>query len=172
MDCSRSVRFLSSVAEYRQVAAPTRGSRKGEMTAAQIIGPNAHVAVCDDEIIVLRFSDQAREARDFVVYCIAAGAEQQADAALGKIADEFFEHRERGVAWIHAKNYFVIGIILKAEAGVIFVGFRVETFHRLEAADGRSEIGIGNGVGARGAEIADRAVEREEVVDEGDCGEG
>ncbi len=60
---------------------------EGRDDGAQIIGPDAHVAVGDDEEIVLGFGDQASEARDFVVHRITAGAEQQADAALGKIAD-------------------------------------------------------------------------------------
>src|SRR6202021_3267372 len=76
-----------------------------------------------------------------------------------------------GVARIHAKNDFVIGIILAAETGVIFVGFGVETFHGAEASDGRCEIRVRCEGATRRVEITDSAVEGEQVVDEGDGGE-
>jgi hypothetical protein len=65
-----------------------------------------------------------------------------------------------------------VGIILAAEAGVIFVGFRVEAFYWFQAADRRSEIGVWSGVAASGVEIAHGAVKREQIIDEGNSGNG
>ena len=132
---------------------------EGRDDGAQIIGLDAHVAVGDDEESC--WASATRRVRRATLSFTASRPEPNSRRMrrCGKISDQFFKDRERGIAGIHAKNQFVIGIILAAEAGVIFVGFCVETFDRFQAADRRSEIRIWSEVVARGAEIADRAVE-------------
>jgi hypothetical protein len=58
---------------------------------------------------------------------------------LGKSAINF-SIAGRGVVAIYAKQDFVVGIILAAEAGVVFIGVDVQTFDWFQAADGRGEI--------------------------------
>ena len=70
---------------------------------AQVIGRDANVAIGDDEKIVFGFVDQANQAADFIVDGVAAGAEDQADVAVRKIALQFFEDRDGRIVLIYAK---------------------------------------------------------------------
>src|SRR5579883_2304028 len=115
MDCSSCTKVFSSVETY------------------SVVRPNADVAVGDDQQIVLRLADQPHQAGDFIVDRVTAGAEQQANLALGEVGDQLLQHRQRGVVAIDAEDNLVLGIILPAEAGVILIGILVEPADRLQA---------------------------------------
>lgn len=151
-------------------AAADLGIAERSDNGAEIIGADADVAVGDDEEMVARFLRKADEAGDFVVNGVAARAVENADLAIGEFDGQFFQERERGIIFVDAKQNFVIGIILAAEAGVIFVGVGVEALDGFQATDGRSEIGaFADGLrGLRGK--MGGAENREKVIDEGDGG--
>ncbi len=132
------------------------------------IGWNAHVAVADDDHFVLRLADHAGELGDFVIGGVAAGAEEDADASLGKIADEPLDDRERRiVVFIDAEEDFEVGIVLAAEAGEVFVRVGIETADGFQIADRRREIGRRRG---RVAEETPGAIKGEKVVDKWERG--
>jgi hypothetical protein len=141
---------------------------EGRCHRAKIIGTNAHIAIGDDQEFVLRFADQAHEAADFVVHGTAAGTVEDTNLTFRKIAAQAFDDGQRGVVVIDAENDFVVGIILAAEAGVIFVGFGIEAANGLEATDRRGESGILLAFTLRHAKKALRAIENEQIVDGGD----
>ena len=134
--------------------------------AAEIVGLNANIAVADDQDFVLRFVDKAREFGHFVVGGDAAGAVEHANLALGKVVDELLDDRQYGIVGIaHAKEDFVVGIILAAEAGEIFVGVGIEAANRLEIADRRREIRV-RLAGRALAKVIPGAVQGKQVIDE------
>src|SRR5208282_1079278 len=108
-----------------------------------IVRAHADVAVGDDEQVVLGLGREPRESADFVVDGVAAGAEKQANLALGEI--------------------------LAAEAGVVLVGVLVESLDRLQAAYGRKKVGVRSTFSPRNGEKPRGAIEREQVIDERDC---
>lgn len=139
---------------------------------AEIAGRNANVGVIDDEDVVFGFIDETNELGDFVVDGVATRAVENADLALRKVGDEFLNDGDSGVVVAaDAKEEFIFGIVLAAEAGEIFVRIRVEAADWLQVADGREEIIVGTQVAAAYKEIANRAEDRQNVIDEGDRGE-
>jgi len=114
------------------------GIGHGGDDAAEVVGLDAHIAVADDQVLVGGFFDEAGELGDLVVGGGAPGADDDANAGAGEIGLEALDDGQGGVAGVsHAKDDFVLGVVLAAEAGKVFVGFRVESQHRLEVADGR-----------------------------------
>ena len=85
---------------------------------------------------------QTNQACNLVIDTVAPRAKEQPNLALREIEDEFFKHGQGGVARINTEYDFVIGIILAAEAGVVFVGFHVQSANGFQAADERREISI------------------------------
>ena len=65
-----------------------------------------------------------------------------------------------------------MGVILAAEAGVIFVSVFVEAFDRFQAADGREVVGVRRIFRARDGKITGRAVKTKQVIDKRYAGDG
>ncbi len=87
------------------------------------------------------FARQARQLRHFIVRCDAAGAEQHANAAFGKIVLQLLDDRKhRIVGGSDAENEFVFRIVLPAEAREILVRVGIKSADRLQIADRWSEI--------------------------------
>ena len=145
---------------------------EGVCDGAQIIRGNANIAVGNHQQIVFRFIHQPHQTADFVVDGVALGAEDQPNIAFGKIAHQFFQHRQSRIVSIHAEKNFVYGIILAAKAGVILVGVLVQTFDRFQATDGRKEVVVVGVLALRHGKIARRAVQRQQVINKRNGGDG
>src|SRR5260370_36806674 len=91
--------------------------------------------------VVAGFAQQGEELGKFFVDGVAARAIEEANLALREIAHQLLKNGDRSVVLVaDAKNQFVVGIVLAAVAGEIFVGFGVEPANRVESADRRSKI--------------------------------
>ncbi len=133
---------------------------------AEIVGPYTNVAVVDDEHFVLRFVHEARELDDFVVGRGVAGDVNYANALPGKIAFEFFDDFQDGfVAVADAEEKFVVGIVLLAIAGEVFVRLVVEATYRLEITDRGSEIQSLRGLLGMSEKLPG-TIECEEIINE------
>jgi hypothetical protein len=81
------------------------------------------------------------------------------------------DYRDAGIALVcRAKNQFVLGIVLEAETGKVFIGSRVEPANWLEVAYRRTEIEIFAGAIAGLPEIAGGAINCQNIIDKGNCG--
>src|SRR5580698_6897509 len=137
----------------------------------QIIGPNTNVAVVDDQHFVLRFAYEARELHHFVVGRGMAGDVDDANAPLRKIALQLFDDFQDGFVTVaDAEEKFVVGIILIAVAGEIFVGLGIQAANWLEIAYGRRVLRR-RARFSSAAEKLPRTVKREEIVDERNGGD-
>ncbi len=118
------------------MTAPILGSARERYYLAQVIRPDPHIAVADHYMLVRRLGDQARQLGHFVVGGIAPRAEQYANAPLWEFPLQPVNQRERRIfAVAHAKDQFVLGIILAAEAGKILIGVRIESVNGLNITD-------------------------------------
>ena len=89
-----------------------------------------------------RFIHQSSQFRALVVGRHAAGSVQNPDRTLlwKEIPLQLIEHlRHRGIVCVDAENQFIIGIVLAAEAGQIFIRIRVQALDRFQIADRRAE---------------------------------
>ena len=126
---------------------------------------DADVAIADDEEIVARFTGHAAELRDLVACAHGLRADEQANWATGKIANDFFDHGDGGIGIVrHAEEDFELGVILAAEACVVVVSLAVEAVNGFQDADRRSEIGRVIGAGSEKAPSGENC---EKVVGEG-----
>ena len=96
----------------------------------------------------------------------ATGAEEQADAALGKILDQFLQNRQRGIIRIDAKKDLVFGIVLTAETGIVLVGIRIQSFDGFQATYRGREVKIRRGL-LPAEKVPRRAVQSQQVIDAG-----
>lgn len=132
------------------------GVFEGGGEGAEVVGGDADVAIGADEEVVAGFAGEAGKFIGFIVEAQLFAADEEADGAGGKIADEFFDDGDDGIFGIgDAEEDFVFGVVLAAEAGEIFIGGAVGAFDGNENAGGRSE--IGDGAGARKAEDGEEA---------------
>ena len=130
-DCRQSAKLRSSIGEIEAGDRADFGIGQRRDHLAQIVGPHAYVAIADHHVLVRRLAHQAREFRHLVVGSVAARAEQYADGPLGEFPLQPVDQRKRGIFPIaHAKEHFIIRIVLPAEAGEVLIGVRIE------AADG------------------------------------
>jgi hypothetical protein len=90
--------------------------------------------------------------------------------AFRKFLDQPFEKRQRRIVLIDAKDQLVLGIILAAKAGVVFVGVEIETLDRFQTTDGRREVKALASLLPRSQEESSGAIESEQVIDKWDCG--
>ncbi len=119
---------------------------------------------------MLRLAYQAGKFAYLVIGSVAVGAKKHANPPVRKIPGQFLEHgNDRGILLSQAKNQFVIGIVLAAEAGEILVSLRIEAANRLEVADGRGETARpATGRGEWAAEEPPGTVKDEQIIDEGE----
>src|SRR5271154_1264566 len=136
--CSeRAVRHAAIEASDRADRRIAKGSGDG----AQVFRLDAHVAIADRQNFVPRLAYHAAKLVHFVADAPRLRADQQINAAIRKIAGQLCNHRDGGILLVaHAKQYFVIRIILRAKAGVILVGLTVQAIDRFEDTDRRREI--------------------------------
>ena len=121
-------------------------------------------------MLVRRLAHQARQLSDFIVGCIAAGAEEHADGPLREFPLQAIDQRKRGVVAVaHAEEQLVLGIVLPAEAGEVLVGVRIEAADGFQDAYWRGETGVGLAAG-RAPEKPPAAKQDDTVVDEWDGG--
>src|SRR5260370_882615 len=101
-----------------------------------------------------------------VVDGVAARPIEDANLALREIAHQLLKNGDRSVVFVaDAKNQFVVGIVLAAVAGEIFVGFGVEAANRLQIADRRSKIKILRWTVTGLAKETPGAIKDEQIVD-------
>jgi hypothetical protein len=114
---------------------------------------------------MLRFGNQPNQLGDFVIGSRGAGAVEHSYAALGKVALDFFDHRQHGIVSIpNAEENFVVRIVLPAKCREILVGVGIKSAKRLEDAHRRRESGIRCAVWWREGEKSPGAVNDDEVV--------
>src|SRR5260370_26148722 len=117
--------------------------------------------------VVAGFAQQGEELGKFFVDGVAARAIEEANLALREIAHQLLKNGDRSVVFVaDAKNQFVVGIVLAAVAGEIFVGFGVEAANRLQIADRRSKIKILPWTVTGLAKETPGAIKNEQIVDE------
>ena len=142
------------------------GIAQGGDHGAQVVWLDANVAVVDHQDFVACFAHQADELGNFVVDGVAARAIEDANLALREIAHQLLKNGDRSVVFVaDAKNQFVVGIVLAAVAGEIFVGFGVEAANRLQIADRRSKIKILRWTVTGLAKETPGAIKDEQIVD-------
>src|SRR5579863_995408 len=92
---------------------------------------------------------------------------------LGKILRQLLQDGDCGIVLFpHAKNDFVVGIILPAEAGKVFVGTRVQPANWLQDTYRRRKTRIDCAPRRRTAKEIPDAEQRNRIIDEGDRGDG
>src|ERR1700693_443215 len=90
--------------------------------------------------------------------------------AFRKFLDQPFEKRQRRIVLIDAKDQLVLGIILAAKDGLVFVGVEIATLDRSQTTDGRREVKALASLLPRSQEESGGAIESEQVIDKWDCG--
>ncbi len=117
---------------------------------------------------MLGFAGHAHEFIDLVARAERFRALEQADGALGEIADEFFNHRDGGIGAVgDTEKNLEARIVLTAKAGVVWVGFAVEPVDGFQDADARRVIGeSGSESGACATKKLARRENGEQVVGE------
>ena len=101
--------------------------------AAQVIGPDADVAVGYQQQVVLRLRVHVLQVRDLGVVAELFRRDDEFDVALGKIGDQTADDRRGRVALLaEAEDDLVFGVILPEETGEIFIGLGVGPARRLE----------------------------------------
>ena len=96
---------------------------------------------------MLGFAGHAHELVDLVARAERFRACEQANGALGEIANEFFNHRDRGIGAVgDTEKNLEARIVLTAKAGIVWIGLAVEPVDGFKDADARRVIGeSGNG---------------------------
>ncbi len=116
------------------------------------------------------FIGKAHQPRHFVIDGVTSRAKKQANAALRKIADQFFQHRERGVIGVDAKYDLEFGIVLAAKAGVVFIRLDIKILDGLQTADGRRETSILSVSPLGITEEMHRTIENKQIINRRDRG--
>ena len=90
--------------------------------------------------------------------------------AFRKFLDQPFEKRQGGIVLIDAKDHLVLGIVLAAKAGVVFVRIEIEALDRFQTTDRRRKVKALASLLPRRHEESRGAIESEQVIDTWDCG--
>ena len=91
---------------------------------------------------------------------------------IRKILHQFLNDWNRGVGSIRcAEQQFIFGIVLPAKTGKIFVGAGIETFDRLQIADGRGERLVIEFLAAGARKELERADDGQGVIHKRDGGD-
>src|SRR5579884_1355089 len=137
---------------------------------AQVIGPDADVAIAQDEDFVFGFTGEKGEIVHLLVGAGAGRAGQNANPAIRETShDGANEGNGRVRLVVDGKKDFVIGVVLTAEAGEVFERAKIDAVNRFEHADGRSK--DGERASAFAEEKARRGEGSSDIVHEGQSSE-
>ena len=103
-----------------------------------VIRPDPHVGVGDDEGVVLGVAQQVRQVADLEVGADRAIVDDQRQLDGGEVADESIDHRDgRIVVVADAAENLEGGVVLTAQRGEVVVELSVVAAQRLEDRDRR-----------------------------------
>src|SRR5580704_3606420 len=143
------------------------GVRKRRHNRAKKTLLYAYIAIADDHDLVPRLANHAAKLVHFVASPDFFRANQQTNRPPGKITDQFLDDRNRRITLVaYAKKNLKLGIILMAEASVVFVSFAVEPANRFQDAGRRLKIRRLEGRSRPAAKKPARCKDSNQVVDD------
>src|SRR5437899_1384202 len=108
---------------------------------ADVSRPHAHVAVSDDERVVLGVADEIGEVADFEIRADRTAVGHELQFETGKLMAEAVDDGHGGIVKVpDAEDDFKTAIILEAKTAEILVQLPVVTPQRLQYRDGRRNV--------------------------------
>src|SRR2546428_356128 len=108
---------------------------------ADVARPHAHVAVSDDERVVLGVADEIGEVADLEIRTDRAAVGHELQFETGKLMAEALDDGHGGIVKVpDAEDDFKTAIVLEAKTADILIQLPVVTPQRLEYRDGRRNL--------------------------------
>ena len=111
---------------------------QGGDQAVQVVAPDVHIRIRDDQDIVAGSRHHVDEIADLAVRSVDRGINHQRDIVFGKLSLQLADNGDGRIGGIlHAEDDLPVRVILPAECGQCFLQQRLVAVQRLQYRHGR-----------------------------------